>query len=85
MRYQAALYPDRYITPGAGVTTSVSGKPLFWLARAARGRNYTHRPRDRQSDVAMIISYKCRRRAWRATGAHAMIQRRIERAGPEKR
>jgi hypothetical protein len=35
--------------------------------------------------VAMIISYKCRRRAWRATGAHAMIQRRIERAGPEKR
>jgi hypothetical protein len=31
----------------------------------------------------MIISYKCRRCAWRATGARAMIHRRIERAGPD--
>ena len=64
----------------------VTGKTLHWrLTRTARGGNYTHHPRDRQSGVAVIIGHKCRHCAWRTAGARAMMHPRIERAGPEKR
>jgi hypothetical protein len=50
----------RYTPIGASTPVSAGTsrywEPLPWrLTRAARGRNYTHHPRDRQSGVTVII------------------------------